>query len=248
MHSTQKKTSASTNVVWHEAPDRDSLAAAVADHIEAALRAGLAARGEASLVVPGGNTPVPVFKRLAQADLDWAHVTITLTDERWVDEDAAHSNAALVRDHLLQDKAVAARFVTLKREGTGPEDTLPDLARDLESVAKPFDVVMVGMGADGHFASLFPGAAGVEGALDPAAPETVCAIVPDPLPENAPYPRISLTAGALLQAREVYLMATGEDKKTVLKNAEAGASPVSALPIRAVLDQNRAPVTVFWSA
>ncbi|MGF1454774.1 MAG: 6-phosphogluconolactonase [Alphaproteobacteria bacterium] len=248
MGSTQTREPTGPSPTWHDAPDRDALAAIVAAHIVAALRAAVAARGSASLVVPGGNTPVPVFERLSTADLAWERVTVTLTDERFVDEADPHSNAALIRRHLLTDKAAAARFVSLKRPGSTPSETLGDVARDLAAVGRPFDVVMLGMGGDGHVASLFPRADGVEAALDPAGPDTVCAIVPDPLPDNAPFARISLTAGALFDARAVILMVTGADKKTVLETATAAKAPPCALPVRAVLEQDRAPLTIFWSA
>lgn len=234
-------------VTWSIAKHGDALALAVADRVEAALKKGLAERDAASLVVPGGRTPTTLFEILRHRDLAWEKIHVTLTDDRWVAPGSAHSNETLVKETLFQDKAAKANFVGLKRDGATPEETLAAVCADIAAMPRPFDAVVLGIGGDGHFASLFPSAEGVEAALDPTGETLVCAITPDPLPDNAPYARISLTARALFDAWDLIIIATGSDKRAVLERAIDGTAAVSALPVRAVMDQTMAPVTIGWS-
>jgi 6-phosphogluconolactonase len=204
-------------------------AAALAAQVATALRLGLSLRGTASLAVAGGRTPVPMFQVLRDAELDWNRVQVTLTDERWVPQDDPASNAALVRRELLAGAAAAARFVPLHDGTARAADAVAAIWNNLRAVARPFDAVVLGMGEDGHFASLFAGNDGLAAALDPgAAPACVAMRAP-----VAPAERISLNLAALLQARRLFLLITGTAKRELLQAAvrrDARQScPVSAL-------------------
>jgi 6-phosphogluconolactonase len=224
-------------IAMHEFVDGRALAVALAGRVAECLRAGLHERGTAVLAVSGGRTPLHFFEQLARSPLDWAKVQVTLVDERWVGEDDPRSNARLVREHLLRDAAAAARFVPLYTGAATPEDGQVEAARRVHALALPFDAVVLGMGADGHTASFFPGGDRLGAALDPDSPAVV---VPMRAP-GAGEPRITLTLATLLATRHLFLHIEGQDKRDVLARAVDGAAPY---PIRAVLE--RAPVAVYW--
>jgi 6-phosphogluconolactonase len=210
--------------------DPDALAAAAAEAIEAALQGALDARGRASLVGTGGRSPGPVYDRLARADLDWAHVAVTLSDERHVDTDSPNANARLLRERLFVGPATNAQYLPLT-----------DYAERVLRKLLPFDAVMLGMGEDGHIASLIPGSPVLAQAMDPDGP-ALTAESPQGF-GSPPVARITLTLSALLQSRAIFLLIAGEAKRQVIADAEAGAD----LPVRAILDQDRVPIRVFWT-
>lgn len=231
-------------IEWHRYADGQALAAALAQAVADDLRAALGARNVASLAVSGGNTPKAFLRALSAQALDWSRVSVTLVDERWVAEDHERSNAALVRRQLLVGPAAAARFLPLYRELPGPEAALDLLERDLAALGLPLDVVVLGMGSDGHTASFFPGGDRLAEALDLAGPATV-------LPMRAPAagePRITLTLPALLAARHLYLHIEGADKQALLARAASAAAADLRYPVSAVLRHARVPVGVYWSA
>ena len=215
--------------------DMISAAHALADELAIVLRNAIDQRGNALIAVSGGRTPEHVFKRLRQQRLDWQKVTVTLTDERWVPADHPDSNEKLVRTHLLQDAAAAAAFVPLFGGEATPEAGQSACEARLQKLNVPFDAVYLGMGGDGHFASLFPGDAAVnvtEG-LCIAAPETVSRVA-----------RMSLTAPAVLNARKIFLLFSGADKHAKYAEAQQPGVP-SEVPLRLVLRQSQTPVTVL---
>jgi 6-phosphogluconolactonase len=211
-------------------PNAETLAEAAAHAIARNLREGLATRSRASLVATGGRSPGPVYDRLKAAELDWARVVVTLSDERCVPATDPDSNARLVRERLLQGTAARARFLPLWPE--------PDPAA-LEAL-QPFDAVMLGMGEDGHIASLIPGDPGLAQAMAPDA-QAPSVRVPQGL-GKPPLPRVSLTLSALLSARAVFLLIAGEAKREVIARAEGGED----LPVRALIAQTRVPIRIFW--
>ena len=222
-------------------PDREALAEALADQVSADLEAGIAERGAAALAVSGGSTPARFFAALAaRDDLDWSKVSVTLVDERWVDETSDRSNARLVKQNLLTGPARAASFVPLYSGGAEPDAAaLARSAAALEMVPRPFDAVILGMGGDGHTASFFPGGDTLDAAL--AGPAPVIAI----RAPGAGEPRVTLTLPHLLATRSLYLHIEGEEKARVLDKA-LGAGPVAEMPVRAVLRQTRKPVAIYW--
>lgn len=206
----------------------DAAAVAIGRQLAEALKT----HGRASLVVTGGRSPGPVFDRLRlQPGIDWSRVVVTLSDERCVGPDDPASNARAVRERLLVGEAAKAHFVPL----WPPPD--PAALKAMQ----PFDAVMLGMGEDGHIASLIPGDPGLAAGLDPANPEMTVS-VPEGL-GSPPVARISLTFAALSQARAIFLLIAGEAKREVIARAQAGAD----LPVRALISQSRVPVRVLWS-
>jgi 6-phosphogluconolactonase len=214
-----------------------ALAVAVADTLCETLRR----RSTASLIVSGGRTPIPFFEALAAQDLPWSKVVLSLADDRWVPPDHADSNERLVRAHLLRGRAAAARFVPLVDAAQTPEQHLAAAERGLVQVPHPYDVIVLGMGDDGHTASLFPGAPGTAEALDRSRPQRLAAVTPS----TAPHRRISFTLRALLDARLLVLHLSGAGKAAVL---EAAAHSTPALhPIAAVLQQDVVPLQLFYN-
>ena len=209
----------------------EALADAAAMAIEAALEGALDARGRAILVATGGRSPGPVYDRLACADLDWAHVAVTLSDERHVDVSSPNSNGRLLRERLFVGPASAAQYLPLT-----------DYAERVLRKLMPFDAVMLGMGEDGHIASLISGSPMMAHAMDPAG-AALTAESPQGF-GSPPVPRITLTLSALLQSRAIFLLIAGEAKRQVIAQAEAGAD----YPVRAILKQDRIPVRIFWTA
>jgi 6-phosphogluconolactonase len=208
-----------------------ALAEAAAAAVAAQLRDALRTHGRAGLVGTGGRSPAPVYDRLKNADLDWARVVVTLSDERCVAADAPESNARLVREHLLTGQGGKAHFIPLWPK---PEPAA------LEALM-PFDAVMLGMGEDGHIASLLPGDPDLERRLDPACAQLVVD-VPAGL-GSPPLPRVSLTMKALTAARGIFLLIAGGAKREVVERAMGGED----LPVRALLRQSQAPVRVLWT-
>ena len=206
------------------------LADAAALAIEAALRGALDARSRACLVATGGRSPGPVYDRLSQADLTWSKVAVTLSDERQVAAGSPHSNARLLRERLFVGKAATARFLPLT-----------DYAEPALRKLMPFDAVMLGMGEDGHVASLIPGSPVLSEAIDPTG-DRLLAESPAGW-GSPPVARITLTLAALLQARAIFLLIAGEAKRQVIADAQAGAD----LPVSALLHQARVPVRIFWA-
>jgi 6-phosphogluconolactonase len=222
--------------------DLEVLSRALADQIAASLKTAIAARGLASLVVSGGKSPIKLFEMLRTQELDWSRVCIALADERWVDPADPASNEMLVRDVLLKGSAAAARFLGLKNGAPTPDMGAVSAWETFARVPRPFDTVVLGMGDDGHTASLFPGSPNLLSALNPAAVPG-CVGMRAPV---APHARLSLNLSALLDARRIVLLITGDAKwRTFL--AAGAEGPVQDMPVRAILRQTRTPVEVMWS-
>ncbi|MDR6841846.1 6-phosphogluconolactonase [Pseudoxanthomonas sacheonensis] len=237
-------TDLSTQIQHHTFADPQALANALAHSVAEDLRAALAVRDTASIALSGGNTPKAFMQALALQELDWPGVMVTLVDERWVPESSERSNAALVRSNLLHGPAAQARFVPLYRDAPDPESAIGEIEDGLAILPRPFDVVVLGMGNDGHTASFFPGGDHLAAALDPAT--TALA-----LPMRAPAagePRITLTLPPILAARRLYLHIEGISKQEVLAQAVSGEGQGAAYPIRSVLKQARSRVQIYWTA
>jgi 6-phosphogluconolactonase len=226
----------------HRFPDSLALAHALSGEVKVDLEEAIQARGAASLVVSGGRTPVRLFEQLRTEALDWSKVWITLADERWVETNQPASNEKLVRETLLTGAAAAAHFVGLKNPAPAPEAGADWAARALTRVPHPFDVVLLGMGEDGHTASLFPGSLALPRALDRSVPPGCIAI--NSL--TAPHARLSLNLSALLDSRRIIVHIEGESKWQVYQRAKA-PGPVAELPVRSVLQQKEVPVDVYWA-
>ncbi|MGY6705803.1 6-phosphogluconolactonase [Roseinatronobacter sp.] len=220
---------------FHTYPDREMMMLRVAQRIASELGETLRSRGRASLSVPGGSTPGPVFDTLCGAELDWANVAVLLNDERWVNEGSPRSNTRLLRERLLTGRAAAATLVPLYADAPTPEDALADLS-DAVSAHLPISVLLLGMGEDMHTASLFPGADNLAQALKNDAPPLMAMRA-----QAAGEPRITLTAPVLKAALRVHVLITGEAKRAALEQA-AKMTPQEA-PIACILDQAQ----VHWA-
>ena len=223
-------------------PDTASAARDLARRIGDSLRAAIAARGRASLVVSGGKSPMALFEALRTQALEWSRVCITLADERWVAVTDAASNEKLVRDHLLQDAAAGATFVGFKNAAATPDLGATEAWARIADLPRPFDLVILGMGDDGHTASLFPGSPQLSRAIDGTAPPG-CIGMTAP---SAPRARLSLNLPALLGSRHLFLLLNGAAKWQVYLAASA-PGPVEAMPVRTLLRQTRTPLDVIWS-
>ena len=221
----------------------------LAQDIAQRLAAAIQARGFAVLSVSGGKSPVALFEALRVIDIDWSRVRITLVDERCVPRTHPDSNALLVQTHLLQDLAAKAQLVFMVSHATGPLETpaaLADQANAALSAAGTADVLVLGMGADGHTASLFPDAPNLSEALDMRNTHACVAIELAHPPANAPYARISQTLPQLLSARHIALPLTGADKLHTLQQAWPHATP--QWPISFVLNQTQTPVALWLAS
>jgi 6-phosphogluconolactonase len=206
---------------------RGSLSSALATDVANALQHHVMNKGKACLAVSGGTTPKLFFETLSRIDAPWSKITITLVDDRQVPETSPRSNAKLVRENLLQNRAAGAEFIPLFKNA------------DAENIAI-LDVVVLGMGSDGHTASLFPGGDHLAEAIDP---KTEKRIVETSAPA-ADEPRLTFTLPALLDASLICLHIEGQEKRDVLNRALA-EGPVEAMPIRAIL-RSKKPLTLYW--
>jgi 6-phosphogluconolactonase len=204
------------------------------------LRDGIEENGRASLVVSGGKTPADLFNLLSKSNLEWDKVDISLADERWVDNTDDASNEKMLRAKLLINNAVNANFVPLKTQHGDAEDAVLTCTENLQKIRTPFDVLILGMGEDGHTASLFPCSEQIAQGLDLESGNSYIAIQP----KTAPNHRISLTLPALLNSNQIFLHVTGESKKDVLNTVLLDDDPL-VMPIRAVI--NNADVELLWA-
>jgi 6-phosphogluconolactonase len=223
-------------------PDRKNLVIDLAEQIGELLTKGITDNGRASLAVSGGSTPVELFERLAGLDIPWQDVVITLVDERWVEPTEDDSNEHLVRNHLLKDKALAATFIGMKNSAATASAGEKECEQKLHEVSRPFDMLILGMGGDGHTASLFPGAEKLSLATDMESGRTCMGIAP----LTAPHERMTLTLPAILDSRHIFLHITGREKHDVLQEALT-EGPTVEMPIRFILRQQTTPVSVFWT-
>lgn len=221
---------------------REALDAALATEVAAALNRGLAARAQAAAALSGGRTPAGFFAQLGEQALDWPRVWLTLVDDRWLPTHHADSNERLLREQLQTHAGRAARLVGLKTGAEQVETGLAEAEQQLSALPDPFDAIVLGMGEDGHTASLFPCAPDVAAALDPANRHRLAVVHP----QKAPYPRITLTLAAIASARHLFVHITGTRKKEVFDAAMAPDNP-HALPIRQVLEAAQNPCRVYWA-
>jgi 6-phosphogluconolactonase len=221
----------------------------LAQDVAERLRQAIAQRGQAHLCVSGGRSPAALMTALSRQTLDWSRVQISLADERCVPADHPDSNAALVRQHLLQGVAAMARFVPMVTQAADPLPSVQELAEQADQVLRsigPADVLILGMGTDGHTASIFPGMAQRAQALDPTGSRACLPVQAECVPTALPYARITQTLAQLLKARHIVLPISGADKIDVLRRACATAELI--YPISHVLHQTQAPVAVWMSS
>jgi 6-phosphogluconolactonase len=226
------------DVVAHSHGDVARSADQLAETVADALREAIDSHGRASLVVSGGRSPVAFFQCLSRQDLDWSRVVVGLADERWVDPRSTQSNEYLVVNYLLQGRAASAAFVGLYQPAESVEVAAEAAEAALDELPQPIDVLVLGMGEDGHTASLFPGSPNLAEALDPECPRRCLPM----LAPSEPRERLTLTAPMLLGARHQLLVISGQAKVETLRRALAG-NDVREMPIRAFL---HFPLEIHW--
>ena len=228
------------SLTWHTFPSPSTQAAALAEAVANCLRDCLHTQGHAVLAVSGGRSPIAFFEALSQAKLDWPNVTITLVDERLVPPQHADSNAVLVHRHLLQHTAAAARFLPLVGEQTDVSDPAAALAEAETAFPTP-DIAVLGMGADGHTASLFPQAPQLAAAVSPACRSKLV----HTSPITAAHERIGMSLNALAAVPQLFLSIQGADKRSVLE--QAAVTPSSERPISLLLHRANVHCQVYYA-
>ena len=226
----------------HTFANSAELAENLADAVAKTLSAGIAARGKASLAVSGGSTPKAFFKALSSRALDWSNVIVTLVDERFVPADNPRSNHLLVTENLLRDAAADAVFLPLYQPVDDAEIAAAIATKEVAEIKPPFDVVILGMGNDGHTASFFPNGSNLQRAIDAQTPRGIVTMEA----EGAGEPRLTFTFASLEDARLLVLHIEGEGKKTVLDQALADGDELD-MPIRAMLRRASTPVDIYWA-
>ncbi len=219
-----------------EYPDREMMMMDLANKMAGEINGHLMSNDTATLAVPGGTTPGPVFDALCGVNLDWSRVRVLLTDERWVPPNSDRSNTRLLRSRLLVDHAAAATLVPMYADTPEPEDCIEALGTGVAAVL-PISVLLLGMGEDMHTASLFPRAEGLEAALSPKAPPLLPIRTLD-----QPEARLTLTAPVLKAAMSIHLLLTGSKKREALERAQRESNPMTA-PATAVLGD----ATIHWA-
>jgi 6-phosphogluconolactonase len=225
---------------FHEYESRSDAAIAAGKRIINALHRRLETDDAAAVVLTGGTTPAAVYGYMAHKDLDWHRVHVLLSDERWVPADHADSNEGMLRTALERSRASYARIQAFADLTKSPDERCKELDDVIQDLPLPFTSVLLGMGSDGHFASLFPDADNLQQGLDLQSSGSFVAVET----ASSPYPRISMTLAALLRCEEILLLISGDEKRAILERA---AEPGSELPIANLLRQTRVPVDVFWS-
>lgn len=213
------------------------LAEGLAIKVAGQLNDAIQAQGTATLVVSGGRSPVAFFQSLIKQPLDWSKVVVSLADERWVPVEHADSNAGLLKKHLLQGPAAKARFVGLYNVAANLEDAAQQADRALAELP-PIDVLILGMGDDGHTASLFPNSPNLAEALNPDNPRR-CWPMRAP---TVPHQRLSMSRSLLASAKTKVLSISGQGKLNTLNDA-LGGTDIAALPIRAFLQPT---LEIYW--
>ena len=226
---------------------REDLYQKVANRCATLLTRGIEKQGVASFIVPGGSTPSPIFEKLSRMSLLWNNVFITPSDERWVNIQHPQSNQRLIESCLMINHAKSSQIVGLKNDSSTPFEGEELSEKNISRIKKPFDVALLGMGEDGHFASLFPGSEQLERALDISSQKNCIGIDAHHSPVAGEFnQRMSLTLSALLKSKLIILIITGNKKLDVVRSA-INENDSFDKPVAALLNQNKVPVEIYWA-
>ena len=229
---------------WLDHDTTAEMADAVVGDVGLVIAAALESRGEALIALPGGKSPAPILERLAAAPIDWYDVTIIPTDDRLVAADSPLSNVAMIARRF---EPKGARVLPLTLDGDSDYRTAGKIAdAQLSGLNWPLDLVWLGVGVDGHTASIFPGP-DLENALDGPPARKAVGVMPDPLPPEAPVARVTLSRAGIVSSRILLLTCSGAEKRAVVERALENG-PLSATPIGRVLAAAKSPIYVHWSA
>ena len=227
------------SVGFYSANNSESLASNLCQRIGEIISEAIRNRGRASIAISGGSTPIPLFKELSLLSIDWKKVDLTLVDDRWVDLKNADSNELLVRTHLIKNKASKVNFFPLINNSKTLQDAQKNSEEILKNISLPFDVIVLGMGSDGHTASLFPCSEELSDAMDLNNPNMLILTSP----KTAPYQRISLTAKVITESKNIFLHLNGSSKLHTLESAMEYKDS-SKMPIYAFLENG---LRIYWS-
>lgn len=226
---------------------REKMQQSLLANTEYQLERAIQLNGHATMMLSGGSTPKPLYQSLANSPIAWSKVTLGMVDERWVAPESEASNEKFIRLNLLNNLNSRPEFLEMKIDQSNHFDAVKSVSKKYEAVARPFDVTILGMGNDGHTASLFPHAVGLYSALTDN--DSLCAAITANKSEvtGEHLDRMTLTLNAIKKSRVIKLLLTGDDKLKTYQQALAG-NDVASMPIRAVLQQNETPVVVYWAA
>ena len=227
------------SVDFYSTNNSESLASDLSQSISEILIEAIRKRGRASMAVSGGSTPISLFKNFSLISIDWTKVDLTLADDRWVDSKSAYSNELLVRTHLIKNKAAKVNFIPLKNDSKTAKEGQKNSEETLRNITLPFDVVVLGMGADGHTASLFPCSDELSDAMDLNNLNKLISISP----KTAPYERISFTAKVIIDSKNIFLHLNGSNKLHTLESVME-CKDSSKMPIYAFLEKG---LSIYWS-
>lgn len=220
-------------------PDRRRLMAALNQDFATLISETVRKRRKCSMALAGGTTPGPLYEHLSNLPLPWAKVTATVTDERWVSPEDPASNEWLVRDLLLKRRAAEATFIPFKTNHAKASGAPAAVDKRL-APAMPFDICLLGMGPDGHVASLIPGSDGYDAAMNSKRmTAAVTAIGAAGSPE-----RLSLTPAAIHGSKHIVVLFMGNDKMAVYNEAKAGGG---ITPMKDILTQKKTPIDIYWA-
>ncbi len=226
---------------WWDYDDMDELAEAVAGDVGFIIESALDARGQALIALPGGKTPLPIYEKLAAAPIKWKHVTIIPTDDRLVAVDNPLSNAAMLAKVFMPKGARVLPIATENKDHKAAGNAADARLQDLHW---PPDLVWLGVGTDGHTASIFAGP-DLDDALNAPKARRAVGVLPDPLPPEAPVARVTLTKHSILSARTLLLVVTGKDKRALVEQAIKDG-PLSPLPVGRVLAEAEQAFDIHW--
>ena len=227
--------------------DRTSLFASLAADCKTHLQKALSNKGTASLMVSGGSTPAPLYEALSLSDLEWQNIHVALVDERWVDRDHSASNEALIQRSLLINNAEQAPFSGMKTAADSAAEGCAETEAVYRDIPQPFTVTVLGMGSDGHTASLFPHAQGLVEALNANNGQLTAAIIARQSEVTGTNTeRLTLTLTGLLKSERLIVLLTGEEKLAVFRTALTDGA-VEDMPVRALLRQTKVPAELYWA-
>jgi 6-phosphogluconolactonase len=232
-----------TEIEWWDYDDADEMANAVAGDIGFVIESALDARGAAVIALAGGKTPLPIYEKLARAKIDWKRVTIVPGDERLVPLGDPLSNVTAIGKTFIPKGARVIPLVSAK----APDYKAAGRAADaiLQDLHWPLDLCLLGVGGDGHAASIFPGP-DYDEALNGPRERRALGVMPDPMPAEAAVPRVTLSRAAIVASRSVLIAVTGQAKRDVIEAAvsEGVSSPY---PVGRILADIELPIDIHWA-